>query len=72
MNEEEHGPKCWVEFTKSSSKEAGQGYKIAVAEGCAERDADLAYGIAFRLKVQADEATDPAKKMVRQLEESVA
>ena len=61
MNEQiEHSPLCWVEFTKSSTKDGGQGYKIAVAAGCHVEDADKAYTIAYGLKVRADEATSPA------------
>ena len=74
MNEERHeevSPKCWVEFTKSSTKDGGQGYRISVAQGCSEIEAELAFRIAFSLKTRADEATD-ATKRARALEESVA
>jgi hypothetical protein len=76
MNEEIHtesdaGPLCHIQFTRSSTKDAGVGYRIDVSAGCLETEADRVFTLAMKLKGKADEALKP-KPLIEQLEESLA
>lgn len=61
MNEEreEHFPLARVEFTKSSSKGSGRGYKISVGAGCDVDEALTAYNLAVLLQKKAEALLAP-------------
>ena len=70
IHEESTGPLCQVQFTKSSTKDGGWGYKVDVFAGCPEQEADAVFVIALRLKEKADEALKP-KSLITELMDSI-
>ena len=63
-------PKVQVQFTKSSSKDGGEGYTIRVAEGADEVEARRVMELARRMRRDAeDEIKGPS--LTEKLEESM-
>lgn len=62
---------CQVDFSKSSSKDGGTGYRVSVSHGCQDREALRVFILASELKEKAD-ALVAGKTIEEALQESLA